>query len=291
VEPVLRPARPEDKAAVAAFTQGTFAWGDYVAGRFDDWLAAPDSLTVVAEVESQTVGLARGALLSPAEAWAQGLRVHPDHRRHGLGAALMRHLAAWAASSGARVIRLSAERENQPALRLFAGLGYRIVGHWLGAERTVGTNAPGASPGSNGGKRVPAPQRLTPAPAAEADAAMLAWAGGPLEQAAHGLFVARPWTWRRLTLADLEAAARRRALWQAPAGWAVAEQTEDALHVSWLCTHAEEARPMLRALADLAAGTAAERLEIEVPDVDWLRAALDLAGWRIFPVEVCARAL
>jgi len=289
VEPVLRPARPEDKAAIAAFTQGTFPWGDYVAGRFDDWLVAPNSLTVVAEVEGQPVGLARGALLSPTEAWAQGLRVHPDHRRHGLGANLMDHLAAWAAASGARVICLSAEEGNEPALRLFARLGYRAVGKYLGAERAVPASAP--APAGNGGKRVPAPQRLTPAPAAEADIAMLAWSGSLLEQAAHGLFTTRPWTWRRLTLPDLEAAARRRALWQAPSGWAVADDTEGSLQVSWLCTYPEDVRVMLRALVDLAVASGAQRLEMEVPVVDWLEAALEQAGWELHPVRVCARAL
>jgi GNAT superfamily N-acetyltransferase len=289
VEPVLRPARPEDKAAIAAFTQGTFPWGDYVAGRFDDWLTAPDSLTVVAEVEGQPVGLARGTLLSPAEAWAQGLRVHPDHRRRGLGAALMNHLITWATARGARVTRLSAEEWNDPALGLFDRLGYRTVGAYLGAERAVPASAP--APEGNGGKRVPAPQRLTPAPAAEADIAMLAWSGGELEQAAHGLFVTRPWTWRRLTLVDLEAAARRRALWQAPSGWAVADGAEGTLHVSWLCTHPEDARIMLRALVDLAAAAGAERLQMEVPNVGWLRAALEQAGWGLHPVRVCARSL
>jgi hypothetical protein len=201
----------------------------------------------------------------------------------------MDHLAAWAASSGARVIRLSAEEGNDPALRLFARLGYRTVLAYLGAERAVPASAP--APGGNGGKRVPAPQRLTPAPAAEADIAMLAWSGGLLEQAAHGLFVTRPWTWRRLTLADLEAAARRRALWQAPSGWAVADGAEGTLHVSWLCTHPEDARIMLRALVDLAAIGEAERLQMEVPDVDWLRSALEQAGWELHPVRVCARSL
>ena len=129
------------------------------------------------------------------------------------------------------------------------------------------------TPGGNGGKRVPAPQRLTPAPPAEADVAMLAWAGGPLEQAAHGLFATtlvlappdpgRPARPRR----------RRRALWQAPLGWAVAEAARRAaFHVAWLCTYPEEARVMLRALVDLAPRCAeAERLEMEVPAVDWLR--------------------
>lgn len=120
---------------------------------------------------------------------------------------------------------------------------------------------------------------------------MLAWSGSLLEQAAHGLFTTRPWTWRRLTLPDLEAAARRRALWQAPSGWAVADDTEGTLHVSWLCTYPEEVRVMLRALVDLAAASGAQRLEMEVPAVDWLEAALEQAGWELHPVRVCARAL
>jgi GNAT superfamily N-acetyltransferase len=288
VEPVLRPARPDDKAAIAAFTQGTFPWGDYIERTYDSWLTGPDSLTVVAEAGGEAVGLARGALLSPVEAWAQGLRVHPGHRRRGLGAALLEHLAAWAASQSARVLRLSAEEWNEPALSLFAALGFRTVGTWLGAERPVDTTAP--SPRGNGGQRVPAPQRLTPAAAGEADIAMLAWAGGPLEQAAHGLF-ATQWSWRRLTLRDLEAAARRRALWQAPSGWAVAEGDEGTFHVPWLCTYPDEARVFLRALVDRAALAEADRLEMEVPDVEWLHSALEHGGWQLFPLRVCARPL
>ncbi|MFH1330628.1 MAG: GNAT family N-acetyltransferase [Actinomycetota bacterium] len=288
MEPVLRPARPEDKPAIAAFTQGTFPWGDYVERAFDRWLAGPDSLTVVAEVAGEVVGVARGALLSPAEAWSQGLRVHPDHRRRHLGAALLEHLAVWAASAGARVMRLSAEEWNESALALFSTLGFRPVGAWLAAERPVELGKP--SPGGNGGKRVPAPERLTPAPPAEAAAAMLAWAGGPLEQAAHGLF-ATHWSWRRLTLGDLETAARRRVLWQARSGWAVAESDEGSFHVAWLGTFAEEAGILLRALVDLAAAAGAERLEMEVPAVDWLRSALEQSGFQLHPLQVCARAL
>ena len=119
---------------------------------------------------------------------------------------------------------------------------------------------------------------------------MLSWAGSPLEQAAHGLF-AVDWSWRRLTLGDLEAAGRRRALWQSQSGWAVAESGEEAFHAAWLSTYPEDARALLRALADLAAANGAERLEIEVPARDWLRAALEHGGWELHPLRVCARAL
>lgn len=288
MEPVLRPARPEDKAAIAAFTQGTFPWGDYVAGRFDDWLGAPDSLTVVAEAAGEAVAVARGTLLSPAEAWSQGLRVHPEHRRRGLGAALLEHLITWSREEGARVMRLSAEAWNEPALALFATLGYRPAGDWVAAERPVASGPP--TPGGNGGRRVPAPVRLVPSPAAEADVAMLSWAGSPLEQAAHGLFPMH-WSWRRLTQTDLEAAARRRALWQSPLGWAVAEAEDDAFQVAWLSTYPEDARTMLRSLVDLAAASNAARLEMEVPAVEWLRSALEQTGFELHPLRVCTRAL
>ncbi len=164
------------------------------------------------------------------------------------------------------------------------------MGRYLGAERAVPASAP--APGGNGGKRVPAPQRLTPAPAAEADVAMLAWAGGPLEQAAHGLFATRPWTWRRLTLADLRgrrpparpvAGALRAGPW--PTG------AEGTLHVSWLCTHPEDARIMLRALVDLAAAAGGRAPRDGGPGGGLARAALEQAGWELHPVRVCARPL
>lgn len=285
---MLRPARPEDKAAIAAFTQDTFPWGDYVTERFDAWLAGPDALALVAEVDGAPVGLAHGALLSPTEAWLRGLRVHPDHRRHRLGAALLEHLIDWAAGREARVVRLSTEEWNEPALRLFESLGFRPAGSWLAAERALASGPP--QPRGNGGRRVPASERLTPAPPPDADLAMVAWAGTSLELAAHGLFAA-DWAWRRLTLADLEAAARRRALWQAPSGWAVGEMDENTFQLSWLCTYPEDARLMLRALADLALRAEADRLEMEVPNVDWLHDALETAGFELHPLRVYARAL
>ncbi len=288
MEPVLRPARPEDKAAIAVFTQETFSWGDYIERRFDAWLADPDSLTVVAEAGGEAVGLARGALLSPAEAWAQGLRVHPDHRRRGLGAALLEYVAAWAAAHDARVMRLSAEAGNAPALALFARLGFREIGSWLAADRAVTSGKPATA--GNGGRRVPAPERLTPAPPFEADAAMLAWAAGPLERAAHGLFT-RDWACRRLTGADLEAAARRRSLWQAPSGWVMADVDEGTFKVEWLCTYPEDARIMLRALVDLAVGAGAAQIEMPIPALGWLHSALEQAGWETHPLRVLARAL
>jgi GNAT superfamily N-acetyltransferase len=286
VEPTLRPARPGDKEAILAFTRETWSWGDYLERVYDAWLADPAAHPVAAEVGGEVVGFARGSLPSAAESWAQGLRVHPGHRGRGLGTALMRDLMAWSGAAGARVMRLSVWEEH--VLGFFATLGFHSVGEWLAGWYPSAPGGP--NPRGNGAKRVPARQRLTPVPAAEADAAMLAWAGGPLERAAHGLFPV-DWAWRRLNLGDLEAAAGRRALWQAPSGWALAEVDEDAFAVTWLCTYPEEAPALLRALHGAAAAAGVERLELQVPALGWLGAALEQDGWHLQPLRVLARPL
>ena len=286
MEPVLRPARPDDKAAIVAFTRDTWDWGDYLEQVFDRWLAAPDSLGLIAEVAGEPVGYARGSLLSPTEAWAQGLRVRPDHRRRGLATALMEGLADWARAAGARVMRLSIWEDH--VLQVFSPLGFRPGGGFLAAERPVAS--PGTRPQGNGGKRVPAAERLVASPFYEAPAAMLAWSGSALEKEAHGLFT-QDWVARLLTLADLEAAARDRTLWQTRSGWALAQASEGVLRVSWLCTYPEDARLMLRALVDLAAAQETTSIEMPIPAVDWLQAALEQAGWDLHPLRVLARLL
>ncbi len=227
-------------------------------------------------------GLARGTLLSPAEAWAQGLRVHPEHRRRGLGTALLDRLAEWAAGQGAKVIRLSSEDSNTAAGALIPTAGFRPAGRWLIVEKEELRAGP--TPRGNGGKRAPAADRLRPAPAPEADAAMISWSGGPLEMEARGLF-SQHWCCRRLTLADLAGAARRGALWQGRTGWLLGERDRDEFEVHWLSTYPEDARAMVAALLDLAAAAGADRLEAQLPAVDWLRSALDRAGCATAPAD------
>jgi hypothetical protein len=234
------------------------------------------------------VGLARGTLLSPTEAWVQGLRVHPDHRRRRLATALVDRLAAWAAERGAKVIRLSSEDSNSAAGALVPTVGFRPVGRWLIVEMEGLRASP--VPGGNGGRRSPAADRLRPAPAPEADAAILSWSGGPLEAEAHGLF-SRHWCCRRLTLRDLAEGARQGALWQGRPGWLLGELDRDEFEVHWLSTYPEDARAMVAALLQVAAAAGADRLEAQLPAVDWLVAAFEQAGCDLHPLTVYARGL
>jgi ribosomal protein S18 acetylase RimI-like enzyme len=53
------------------------------------------------------------------------LYVQPEHRRQGLGSALMRLAETWAIERGDRQIGLQVFANNQPALTLYTKLGYQ----------------------------------------------------------------------------------------------------------------------------------------------------------------------
>jgi GNAT superfamily N-acetyltransferase len=284
----VRSGRADDREGIASWTRDTFSWGDYVGGAFDDWLADEDGRIFVAEAGGRPIGMARVAMLSPEEAWSQGARIHPEYRRRGVGKALGDHIRRWAEGRGARVIRLAIENWNRPAQEHVRGMGFAPTGHWLMAERGVGENSP--VPEGNGGRRVRALEGIRPAPAAEAEPALLSWASGPLERAARGLFPIG-WSWRRLRREDLLDAARRRALWEGRVGWAVAEVEHDTFRVSWISTTELDADAMTRALLDRAAAAGVERIEVMAPDVDWLRRSLRRSGCELHPITLFSLAL
>ena len=243
-------------------------------------LAVDDDGTVVA--------LARVSMLSSDEAWAQGMRVHPDHRRVGHGVALTEALVDWAAGQGAQVIRLSVEQWNTGAQGQVSKVGFRPVCDWIHAERAVGESSP--VPEGNGGRRVPPPERLRAAPSAEAEAAYLSWVGGELARAARNLFQVG-WRWQRLTPDHLAVAARNQNLLEGRPGWALAEFDDGAYTVDWLETAESDARAMTLAIIDKAAEASAESLEVMIPDVPWLERELRRLGFEMHPLTVWARSL
>ena len=62
------------------------------------------------------------------------LYVTPEHRRRGIGSALMRHAEGWAKARGDRQIGLQVFQTNQPALKLYQHLGYQTQSLWMVKE-------------------------------------------------------------------------------------------------------------------------------------------------------------
>jgi len=289
MQPLIRPARAGDAEAIATWTRDTFAWGDYIADAIPEWMDEPDSLVAIAEAHGDVIGVSRTVLLSPTEAWAQGTRVHPDHRRTGIGNALAEHLSIWAAERGAQVMRSMIEAWNEPARTQALDLGFREVGSWLRAGRGVGENSP--VPEGNGGRRVMAAEGLRPAHSSEATAAMISWSAGEMERASRGLLPIGVWKMRRLTPADLADAARRRALLSGRPGWAIGEIEEEVYEVSWVSTGELDAGAMLRALVDRAAAAGVEEIRVMLPTTVWMDRALRRRGFEIHELKVYAKPL
>lgn len=59
------------------------------------------------------------------------LYVIPEHRRRGLGTALMKYVENWARKRGDRQIALQVFQSNQPAINLYSQLGYETQSLWM----------------------------------------------------------------------------------------------------------------------------------------------------------------
>ena len=59
------------------------------------------------------------------------LYVMPEHRRQGIGSALMRHAEDWARARGDCQIGLQVFQHNQPAVSLYHQLGYKTQSLWM----------------------------------------------------------------------------------------------------------------------------------------------------------------
>ena len=287
----IRPAHADDLAAVAAFTLGTFSWGDYVADSFLEWLGDPDAEVVVAvDPTDRPVGLLRAVMMSSQECWLHAARVDPAMRRQGVGMRLNEAGVAWGRERGALVVRLMVEQWNETARRQVEKLGYRHVSSWVRGSRDIGGSG-GTGPQGNGGRLASGGERLHPADPAEAEPAYTAWTMSELVRDAHGLYPIG-WSWRAMRLGDVSAAARGGRLFQCQSGWAILEPGEAReLHCPWLMTTPEEVAALIGAVVDRALQVKVARLSMTVPESAWVVGAMERARFEITPSAVYQRDL
>lgn len=96
-------------------------------GHFEAELDNERAYFCVAEEQGRVAGYA-GLRLIPPEAQVTTLAVRRDRSGRGLGRGLLEHLHARALAEGCARMTLEVSSRNEPALRLYARKGYRIVG-------------------------------------------------------------------------------------------------------------------------------------------------------------------
>jgi GNAT superfamily N-acetyltransferase len=277
----VRSARPEDLESIAGWTQDTFAWGDYVPERFAEWVADPESEVMVCVGEDDVpVALAHARMLSGTEGWLEGARVHPDHRRMGMGKALNTAGVAWAGRRGARVVRLAMEEENSAARSQVESLGYRLGSTWVAGFLTTAHQ-----------DVTIATHRLEPSSSLDLDSAWMSWSAGDLVRPGRGLLNIG-WQWRAATVTDLEEAIADGRLYQSAAGWVMFRAGRpDTVESMWLSTSAAEFPALLQGILHDAATRRAEHVEVKMPAVEWAAESLRREGFRVNEILVYYKAV
>jgi GNAT superfamily N-acetyltransferase len=183
----VRLARADDRDALLGFCQNTFSWGDYIAEVWDAWLTDAQGQLLVGLLDQQAVGLLHLAFLESGAAWMEGMRVHPDFRRRGVGSALDSAARTRARERGAVLARLVTSSKNVAAQKTLATEGYACIAHFTEWE---------AKPAR---RKFSAARIATPS---QGDELLNLW-DASLGGVANGLLPDRHWHWDPLTRARL----------------------------------------------------------------------------------------
>ncbi|ELY90369.1 N-acetyltransferase GCN5 [Natrialba hulunbeirensis JCM 10989] len=117
----IRRATHDDYEGVKAFTEKIWAdrGGDYIPAVYHDWLEDEDDdhkKTFLADAGDDVAGIVQAVMVSPDEAWFQGMRVNPDYQRQGLSGRLNDACFEWAREQGATVGRVMVFSWNAASL-------------------------------------------------------------------------------------------------------------------------------------------------------------------------------
>ncbi|HEX4835742.1 MAG TPA: GNAT family N-acetyltransferase [bacterium] len=179
----LRRARRDDLPDIRRIS-GRVRRNDYVPPAFPRWIRDPRSYALVAESDGRVVAVTRARLVTPHEAWGQGIRVDPAWQGRGIGVAITRHWPDALYRRGARVARVAILGDNVGSKRMVAKSGFHIAARTIRRGWWGQPLRSGAASRSNGlsprGTRVPV--RRAPAAASQAETVSLtrARSGGAL---------------------------------------------------------------------------------------------------------------
>ena len=123
---MIRPATPEDAAAITAIERDAFddqAWSE---GLVDLELTAPGRVVVAAEQDDALVGYASAAVIADVADLTR-IAVRPAERRSGVARDMLAALLAEASERGALRMMLEVDQTNEAALGLYRSVGFEEV--------------------------------------------------------------------------------------------------------------------------------------------------------------------
>jgi len=100
---------------------------DYLPGAWDAWLSGPANQMLVAHSGKTLAGCVFAARVAPGQVFSQGLRVHPDYRRLGVGTLLMKEQGGLLRERNVHVARGVTGRENRRARAFFQSVGWKEI--------------------------------------------------------------------------------------------------------------------------------------------------------------------
>ncbi|MGE5653423.1 MAG: N-acetyltransferase family protein, partial [Bacillota bacterium] len=224
-----------------------------------DWVVRPEEgIVLVALVDETVVGTCYIHFLTDGQCWFQALRVHPGHRRAGVGSALTERALTEAHHDGRRVAYLGIDADNPASLTMTARAGFRQITAYRRLHADVSSGS------SIGSWRT-----------ATADDAPLIFAEMSMQAERCGYPQAffMSWEWQELSPAAISSAIERQGLWI----W----ESDNAVVVAGLDFYDEEVGLFapaylrkvdlvnaLQALPPLAMEKGAKRLELWLPFSD-----------------------
>jgi GNAT superfamily N-acetyltransferase len=276
-ELILRPARPDDRPAMERICAHTWDWGDYIPEVWDEWLADDQGVLLIAELEGYVVALNKITWQPSGQIWLEGMRVDLDYRGRGIAGRSLDFALAYAREHGARVVRLGTGDHNLPVHATVARAGMVHIGSYA-----LWTAEPLPRDRFQ-------PLLLGPDQAAAVHAFL---AGSPVLAHTHGLYNA-DWAWQELSserVAQFLNVAREPGHAQvlaqsAPDGRLMAlaivqfDAEDGHLWVSFADGQAVAVTALATAIRAYAAQLGAERVQVMLPDLAWLRDAFQAAGY------------
>jgi len=140
MEPIIRPAKPEDKPFIEEIAKLTWEGEDYLGRVFENWLR--DGNFYVLELEGKVVGTTKLTILPDKVGWLEGLRVHPNYQKRGFGRVLhnfMLHKGKELAEEGIiNALEFSTYVLNKESIAMAKKDGFKIVERFYDIQRVLG---------------------------------------------------------------------------------------------------------------------------------------------------------